>query len=273
MLSDYFRDISRYPLLTADEEKELAKRIEQGDEEAKERLINCNLRLVVNIAKKYTCSGVQIEDLIQEGCFGLMRAVDLFDYRKGHKFSTYAAWWIRQKVIRATHEQARTIRLPVNKNLEIGKMNRAFNKLSSKLGRAPTDAEIAAEMNVSEEKLRKLKRYAQHSLSLEKNLFDDDEDEKPLKAIVSDGKIEEAEKVVDLGLLRSRLEEVLSSLPELEAKVIRLRYGLDDGRPRTFEEIGKMFGFSKQWANLTEKEALRKIRRKRIRKVLKSFIG
>lgn len=274
MLSDIIRDISRYPLLSAEEEIELAKRIEQGDEEAKQWLINCNLRLVVSIAKKYTaCSGMAIEDLIQEGSIGLMRAVEKFDYRRGHKFSTYATWWIRQKVIRATQNQARTIRLSVYKNYEIARMNRAFNILGSKLGRVPTDAEIAEEMETTPEKVRKLKTFAQHSLSLERSLFDDDDEERPLKSIISDGRIEETENIVDLELLRKKLKEVISTLPEDEAAVIRLRYGLDDGKRRTFEEIGEIMGFSKQWANIREKRALKRLRRSKARGDLKSFIG
>lgn len=274
MLSDIIRDISRYPLLTAEEEIELAKRIEQGDEEAKERLIKCNLRLVVSVAKKYAaCSGMSIEDLIQEGSIGLMRAAEKFDYRKGTRFSTYATWWVRQKVIRATQNQARTIRLSVYKNYEIARMNRAFNILGSKLGRVPTDAEIAEEMGTTPEKVRKLKTFAQHSLSLERSLFDDDDEEKPLKSIISDGRIEETENIVDLELLRKKLKEVISTLPEDEAAVIRLRYGLDDGKRRTFEEIGEIMGFSKQWANIREKRALKRLRRSKARGDLKSFIG
>lgn len=274
MLSDIIRDISRYPLLTAKEEIELAKRIEQGDEEAKERLIKCNLRLVVSVAKKYAaCCGMSIEDLIQEGSIGLMRAAEKFDYRKGTRFSTYATWWVRQKVIRATQNQARTIRLSVYKNYEIARMNRAFNILGSKLGRIPTDAEIAEEMGTTPEKVRKLKTFAQHSLSLERSLFDDDDEEKPLKSIISDGRIEETENIVDLELLRKKLKEVISTLPEDEAAVIRLRYGLDDGKRRTFEEIGEIMGFSKQWANIREKRALKRLRRSKARGDLKSFIG
>src|SRR5690554_2056558 len=274
MLSDIIRDISRYPLLTAEEEIELAKRIEQGDEEAKERLIKCNLRLVVSVAKKYAaCSGMSIEDLIQEGSIGLMRAAEKFDYRKGTRFSTYATWWVRQKVIRATQNQARTIRLSVYKNYEIARMNRAFNILGSKLGRVPTDAEIAEEMGTTPEKVRELKTFAQHSLSLERSLFDDDDEERPLKSIISDGRIEETENIVDLELLRKKLKEVISTLPEDEAAVIRLRYGLDDGKRRTFEEIGEIMGFSKQWANIREKRALKKLRRSKARGALKSFIG
>ena len=274
MLSDIIRDISRYPLLTAEEEIELAKRIEQGDEEAKERLIKCNLRLVVSVAKKYAaCSGMSIEDLIQEGSIGLMRAAEKFDYRKGTRFSTYATWWVRQKVIRATQNQARTIRLSVYKNYEIARMNRAFNILGSKLGRVPTDAEIAEEMGTTPEKVRKLKTFAQHSFSLEWSLFDNDEEERPLKSIISDGRIEETENVVDLELLRKKLKEVISTLPEDEAAVIRLRYGLDDGKRRTFEEIGEIMGFSKQWANIREKRALKRLRRSKARGDLKSVIG
>ena len=275
MLSDIIREISRYPLLTAEEEIELAKRIEQGDEEAKERLVNCNLRLVVNIAKKYAgCSGMSIEDLIQEGSIGLMRAVEKFDYRRGHKFSTYATWWIRQKVIRATQSQSRTIRLPVHKNYEIARMNRVFNELSSILGRTPTNAELAEKMGVTEERIHQLKLYAQHSFSLEKSLLGkDDNDERPIKSIISDGKIEETEDVIDRELLRRKLEEAISNLPELEAEIIRLRYGLADGVPRSFEEIGKLFGFSRQWASQLERRAIRRIQRSRARRVLVSFIG
>lgn len=273
MLSDIIRDISRYPLLTAEEEIKLAKRIEQGDEEAKQWLINCNLRLVVSIAKKYTaCSGMSIEDLIQEGSIGLMRAVEKFDYRRGHKFSTYATWWIRQRIIRATQSQSRTIRLSMHKNYEIARMNRAFNELSSILGRTPTNDELAEKMGVTEEKIRQLKLYAQHSFSLEQSLFNDD-DERLLKSIISDGRIEETENIVDLELLRKRLKEVISTLPKDEAEVIRLRYGLDDGKRRTFEEIGEIMGFSKQWANIREKRALKRLRRSKARGALKSFIG
>lgn len=284
MLSDYFRAISRYSLLTAEEEVELAKRMEQGDEEARHRLIECNLRLVVSVAKRYArLTDMPMEDLIQEGNIGLMMAVEKFDWRKGHKFSTYATWWIRQRITRAIADKARTIRFPVHTEEAIRKINRAIGSLWQKTGQEPTPGEIAEETGLDVEtvvKLGNIVAMLSEPISLDASVqgkpstaYATEEDESRLRDFVVDREAPDMAEVVDRELLKDRIRQVLDTIPEQEAQVLRLRYGLDGGAPRTLEEIGKMFGVSREWIRQLEVKALRKLRHWKRSKKLRCFIS
>jgi RNA polymerase primary sigma factor len=266
----YLKEIGRVPLLTAEEEVELAKRIEQGDEEAKRRLAEANLRLVVSIAKRYVGRGMLFLDLIQEGNMGLIKAVEKFDYRKGYKFSTYATWWIRQAITRAIADQARTIRIPVHMVETINKLIRVSRQLLQELGREPTPEEIAKEMNLSPEKVREIMKIAQEPVSLETPIGE--EDDSHLGDFIPDDDIQAPADAAAYELLKDQLKEVLDTLSDREENVLRLRFGLDDGRTRTLEEVGKVFGVTRERIRQIEAKALRKLRHPSRSKRLKDFL-
>ncbi|HEY8342554.1 MAG TPA: RNA polymerase sigma factor RpoD [Calditerricola sp.] len=266
----YLKEIGRVPLLTAEEEIELAKRIEQGDEEAKKRLAEANLRLVVSIAKRYVGRGMLFLDLIQEGNMGLIKAVEKFDYRKGYKFSTYATWWIRQAITRAIADQARTIRIPVHMVETINKLIRVSRQLLQELGREPTPEEIAKEMGMTPEKVREIMKIAQEPVSLETPIGE--EDDSHLGDFIEDQDAPAPADAAAYELLKEQLEEVLSTLTEREENVLRLRFGLDDGRARTLEEVGKVFGVTRERIRQIEAKALRKLRHPSRSKRLKDFL-
>jgi len=272
MLRDYLNKIGQIPLLTAEEEAELLKRVEQGDQEAKNKLIVSNLRLVVSIAKRYARkSGMSIEDLIQEGSIGLMRAVELFDRRKAGKFSTYAHWWIRQAISRAVADKARVVRLPVHVGGAVTKMVRARQRLYIKLGRDPSVEEIAEEMGVDVGQVEKLRDVSQKTISLDQPV--EDGADTTLGYFVQDENIPDVEKSVDAELLKSTLNKVLKTIPKREAQVIRLRYGLDGGRSYTLEEVGKMLGVTRERIRQIEVSAIRKLRHHTRRNKLEGFLG
>jgi RNA polymerase primary sigma factor len=266
----YLKEIGRVPLLSAEEEVELAKRIEQGDEEAKRRLAEANLRLVVSIAKRYVGRGMLFLDLIQEGNMGLIKAVEKFDYRKGYKFSTYATWWIRQAITRAIADQARTIRIPVHMVETINKLIRVSRQLLQELGREPTPEEIAKEMNLSPEKVREIMKIAQEPVSLETPIGE--EDDSHLGDFIPDDDIQAPADAAAYELLKEQLKEVLDTLSDREENVLRLRFGLDDGRTRTLEEVGKVFGVTRERIRQIEAKALRKLRHPSRSKRLKDFL-
>jgi RNA polymerase primary sigma factor len=266
----YLKEIGRVPLLSAEEEIELAKRIEQGDEEAKRRLAEANLRLVVSIAKRYVGRGMLFLDLIQEGNLGLIKAVEKFDYRKGYKFSTYATWWIRQAITRAIADQARTIRIPVHMVETINKLIRVSRQLLQELGREPTAEEIAAEMDMSPEKVREIQKIAQEPVSLETPIGE--EDDSHLGDFIPDDEAPAPADAAAYELLKEQLEDVLDTLTEREENVLRLRFGLDDGRTRTLEEVGKVFGVTRERIRQIEAKALRKLRHPSRSKRLKDFL-
>ncbi len=266
----YLKEIGRVPLLSAEEEVELAKRIEQGDEEAKRRLAEANLRLVVSIAKRYVGRGMLFLDLIQEGNMGLIKAVEKFDYRKGYKFSTYATWWIRQAITRAIADQARTIRIPVHRVETINKLIRVSRQLLQELGREPTPEEIAKEMNLSPEKVREIMKIAQEPVSLETPIGE--EDDSHLGDFIPDDDIQAPADAAAYELLKEQLKEVLDTLSDREENVLRLRFGLDDGRTRTLEEVGKVFGVTRERIRQIEAKALRKLRHPSRSKRLKDFL-
>ncbi|MCL6637692.1 MAG: RNA polymerase sigma factor RpoD [Alicyclobacillus sp.] len=266
----YLKEIGRVPLLSAQEEIELAKRIEQGDEEAKRRLAEANLRLVVSIAKRYVGRGMLFLDLIQEGNLGLIKAVEKFDYRKGYKFSTYATWWIRQAITRAIADQARTIRIPVHMVETINKLVRVSRQLLQELGREPTAEEIAAEMDMSPEKVREIQKIAQEPVSLETPIGE--EDDSHLGDFIPDDDALAPADAAAYELLKEQLEDVLDTLTEREENVLRLRFGLDDGRTRTLEEVGKVFGVTRERIRQIEAKALRKLRHPSRSKRLKDFL-
>ena len=266
----YLKEIGKVSLLTADEEIELAKRMEQGDEEAKKRLAEANLRLVVSIAKRYVGRGMLFLDLIQEGNLGLIKAVEKFDYRKGYKFSTYATWWIRQAITRAIADQARTIRIPVHMVETINKLIRVSRQLLQELGREPTPEEIAEEMKMPVERVREILKISQEPVSLETPIGEE-EDSHRGDFIQADNVPVPADAAA-FTLLKEQLIEVLGTLTEREQKVLRLRFGLDDGRARTLEEVGKEFNVTRERIRQIEAKALRKLRHPSRSRKLKDYL-
>ncbi|MBO5082738.1 MAG: RNA polymerase sigma factor RpoD [Lachnospiraceae bacterium] len=254
----YLREIGKVPLLSAEDEIELAKKMEEGDEEAKKKLAEANLRLVVSIAKRYVGRGLLFLDLIQEGNLGLIKAVEKFDYRKGYKFSTYATWWIRQAITRAIADQARTIRIPVHMVETINKLIRVSRQLLQELGREPTPEEIAAELKMPEERVREILKISQEPVSLETPIGE--EEDSHLGDFIQDDNVPVPADAAAFTLLKEQLGEVLSTLTEREQKVLRLRFGLDDGRARTLEEVGKEFNVTRERIRQIEAKALRKLR-------------
>lgn len=266
----YLKEIGKVPLLSAEEEIDLAKRMEQGDEEAKRRLAEANLRLVVSIAKRYVGRGMLFLDLIQEGNMGLIKAVEKFDYRKGYKFSTYATWWIRQAITRAIADQARTIRIPVHMVETINKLIRVSRQLLQDLGREPSPDEIAKEMNLDEDKVREIIKIAQEPVSLETPIGE--EEDSHLGDFIPDEDTQAPSEAATFTMLKEQLVEVLDTLTEREQKVLRLRFGLDDGRARTLEEVGKEFDVTRERIRQIEAKALRKLRHPSRSKKLKDFL-
>ena len=266
----YLKEIGRVPLLKADEEISLAQRIEDGDESAKQELAEANLRLVVSIAKRYVGRGMQFLDLIQEGNMGLMKAVEKFDYRKGFKFSTYATWWIRQAITRAIADQARTIRIPVHMVETINKLIRIQRQLLQDLGREPLPEEIGAEMDMPTDKVREILKIAQEPVSLETPIGE--EDDSHLGDFIEDQDATSPADHAAYELLKEQLESVLDTLTDREENVLRLRFGLDDGRTRTLEEVGKVFGVTRERIRQIEAKALRKLRHPSRSKQLKDFL-
>jgi len=266
----YLKEIGRVPLLSAEEEIKLAQRIEQGDEEAKRRLAEANLRLVVSIAKRYVGRGMLFLDLIQEGNMGLIKAVEKFDYRKGYKFSAYATWWIRQAITRAIADQARTIRIPVHMVETINKLIRVSRQLLQELGREPMPEEIAEKMDLTPEKVREIMKIAQEPVSLETPIGE--EDDSHLGDFIEDQDALEPSDAAAYELLKEQLEDVLDTLTDREENVLRLRFGLDDGRTRTLEEVGKVFGVTRERIRQIEAKALRKLRHPSRSKRLKDFL-
>ncbi len=266
----YLKEIGRVPLLTAAEEVALAKRMEQGDEEAQKRLAEANLRLVVSIAKRYVGRGMLFLDLIQEGNLGLIKAVEKFDYNKGYKFSTYATWWIRQAITRAIADQARTIRIPVHMVETINKLIRVSRQLLQKYGREPTAEEIAVEMDILPERVREIMKIAQEPVSLETPIGE--EEDSHLGDFIEDHDAPAPADAASFMLLKEQLEEVLETLTPREKKVLRLRFGLDDGRARTLEEVGKNFNVTRERIRQIEAKALRKLRHPSRSKKLKDFL-
>ena len=267
----YLKDIGQVPLLTSEEEKELAEKMSQGDEEAKKRLSEANLRLVVSIAKRYVGRGMQFLDLIQEGNLGLMKAVDKFDHTKGFKFSTYATWWIRQSITRAIADQARTIRIPVHMVETINKTGRVVRQLMQTLGREPTPAEIAKEMGVPEEKVIEIQKIAQDPVSLETPIGE--EEDSHLGDFIEDNSAASPAEKAESRMLREQLLQVLDTLTPRENEVLLMRYGLRDGRPKTLEEVGKEFNVTRERIRQIEEKALRKLRHPNRTKRLRDYIG
>ena len=266
----YLKEIGKVPLLSAEEEIELALRMEDGDEEAKKKLAEANLRLVVSIAKRYVGRGMLFLDLIQEGNLGLIKAVEKFDYRKGFKFSTYATWWIRQAITRAIADQARTIRIPVHMVETINKLIRVSRQLLQELGREPTPEEIAEEMNMPVERVREILKISQEPVSLETPIGE--EEDSHLGDFIPDDNIPVPADAAAFTLLKEQLLEVLSTLTDREQKVLRLRFGLDDGRARTLEEVGKEFNVTRERIRQIEAKALRKLRHPSRSRKLKDYL-
>ena len=266
----YLKEIGKVPLLSAEEEIELAKRMELGDQEAKKRLAEANLRLVVSIAKRYVGRGMLFLDLIQEGNLGLIKAVEKFDYRKGYKFSTYATWWIRQAITRAIADQARTIRIPVHMVETINKLIRVSRQLLQELGREPTPEEIAAEMNMPVDRVREILKISQEPVSLETPIGE--EEDSHLGDFIQDDNVPVPADAAAFTLLKEQLEEVLGTLTEGEQKVLTLRFGLEDGRARTLEEVGKEFNVTRERIRQIEAKALRKLRHPSRSRKLKDYL-
>ena len=266
----YLKEIGKVPLLSAEEEIELAKRMELGDQEAKKRLAEANLRLVVSIAKRYVGRGMLFLDLIQEGNLGLIKAVEKFDYRKGYKFSTYATWWIRQAITRAIADQARTIRIPVHMVETINKLIRVSRQLLQELGREPSPEEIAAEMNMPVDRVREILKISQEPVSLETPIGE--EEDSHLGDFIQDDNVPVPADAAAFTLLKEQLQEVLGTLTEREQKVLTLRFGLDDGRARTLEEVGKEFNVTRERIRQIEAKALRKPRHPSRSRKLKDYL-
>ena len=266
----YLKEIGKVPLLSAEEEIELAKKMEQGDENAKKRLAEANLRLVVSIAKRYVGRGMLFLDLIQEGNLGLIKAVEKFDYRKGYKFSTYATWWIRQAITRAIADQARTIRIPVHMVETINKLIRVSRQLLQELGREPTPEEIAEEMDMPVDRVREILKISQEPVSLETPMGE--EEDSHLGDFIQDDNVPVPADAAAFTLLKEQLVEVLGTLTEREQKVLRLRFGLDDGRARTLEEVGKEFNVTRERIRQIEAKALRKLRHPSRSRKLKDYL-
>ena len=266
----YLKEIGKVPLLTADEEIELAKRMEEGDEDAKKRLCEANLRLVVSIAKRYVGRGMLFLDLIQEGNLGLIKAVDKFDYTKGYKFSTYATWWIRQAITRSIADQARTIRIPVHMVETINKLIRVSRQLLQTYGREPTPEEIAQEMGLPVDKVREIQKIAQEPVSLETPIGE--EEDSHLGDFIPDEDVPAPAEAAAFSMLKEQLLEVLDTLTEREQKVLKLRFGLEDGRARTLEEVGREFEVTRERIRQIEAKALRKLRHPSRSKKLKDYL-
>ena len=266
----YLKEIGKVPLLSAEEEIELAKKMEMGDEDAKKRLAEANLRLVVSIAKRYVGRGMLFLDLIQEGNLGLIKAVEKFDYRKGYKFSTYATWWIRQAITRAIADQARTIRIPVHMVETINKLIRVSRQLLQELGREPTPEEIAEEMNMPVDRVREILKISQEPVSLETPIGE--EEDSHLGDFIQDDNVPVPADAAAFTLLKEQLVEVLGTITVREQKVLRLRFGLDDGRARTLEEVGKEFNVTRERIRQIEAKALRKLRHPSRSRKLKDYL-
>ena len=266
----YLKEIGKVPLLSADEEVELAKRMAEGDEDAKKRLAEANLRLVVSIAKRYVGRGMLFLDLIQEGNLGLIKAVEKFDYHKGFKFSTYATWWIRQAITRAIADQARTIRIPVHMVETINKLIRVSRQLLQELGREPTPEEIAAELDMPVERVREILKISQEPVSLETPIGE--EEDSHLGDFIQDDNVPVPAEAAAQTLLKEQLDEVLDTLTEREQKVLRLRFGMDDGRARTLEEVGKEFDVTRERIRQIEAKALRKLRHPSRSRILRDYL-
>ncbi len=266
----YLKEIGKVPLLSAEEEIDLAQRMEDGDEEAKKKLAEANLRLVVSIAKRYVGRGMLFLDLIQEGNLGLIKAVEKFDYRKGYKFSTYATWWIRQAITRAIADQARTIRIPVHMVETINKLIRISRQLLQELGREPTPEEIAKEMNMPVDRVREILKISQEPVSLETPIGE--EEDSHLGDFIQDDQVPVPADAAAFTLLKEQLGEVLETLTDREQKVLRLRFGLNDGRARTLEEVGKEFNVTRERIRQIEAKALRKLRHPSRSRKLKDYL-
>lgn len=266
----YLKEIGRVPLLSAEEEINLAERIEQGDEEAKKRLCEANLRLVVSIAKKYVGRGMLFLDLIQEGNLGLTKAVEKFDHRKGFKFSTYATWWIRQAITRAIADQARTIRIPVHMVENINKIIRVSRQMLQENGKEPTDQELADRMQMSIDKVREIRKIAQEPVSLETPIGE--EEDSHLGDFIPDEDIQAPADAAAFSLLKTQLDQVLNTLTEREREVLKLRFGLNDGKSRTLEEVGEKFNVTRERIRQIEAKALRKLRHPSRSKKLKDYL-
>lgn len=266
----YLREIGKVPLLTPEEEQELARRIAQGDQEAAKKMTEANLRLVVSIAKRYVGRGMQLLDLIQEGNLGLLKAVEKYDFTKGFKFSTYATWWVRQAITRALADQARTIRIPVHMVETMNKLTQCSRKLQQELGREPTVEELSKAMRLTPERINEIRQMCMEPVSLESPVGE--EDDSHLGDFIEDNTGSQPADAVSQAMLRQQLMEILDTLSEREAKVLRLRYGLDDGRPRTLEEVGKEFNVTRERVRQIEAKALRKIRNPNRSNKLRDFL-
>ena len=266
----YLREIGKVPLLTQEQEQELAKRIAQGDQEAAKQMTEANLRLVVSIAKRYVGRGMQLLDLIQEGNLGLLKAVEKYDFTKGFKFSTYATWWVRQAITRALADQARTIRIPVHMVETMNKLTQCSRKLQQELGREPTVEELSKTMRMTPERINEIRQMCMEPVSLESPVGE--EDDSHLGDFIEDNTGAQPADAVSRAMLRQQLMEILDTLSEREAKVLRLRYGLDDGRPRTLEEVGKEFNVTRERVRQIEAKALRKIRNPNRSNKLRDFL-
>ena len=266
----YLKEIGRIKLLTPEEEQEIAKKMAEGDEDARKRMSEANLRLVVSIAKRYVGRGMQLLDLIQEGNLGLMKAVEKFDYTKGYKFSTYATWWIRQSITRAIADQARTIRIPVHMVETINRVLRTSHSMVQKLGREPTTKEIADELHIEESKVEEVLKIAQEPVSLETPIGE--EEDSHLGDFIQDDNVPVPADAAAFTLLKEQLEEVLGTLTEREQKVLTLRFGLEDGRARTLEEVGKEFNVTRERIRQIEAKALRKLRHPSRSRKLKDYL-